>query len=178
MCPCNCTLHCGVIQLPLACPPTNPPGLALELASPLLPGAFLLLACLGSLCRAITGVAGGATRMALTQVGGTQGAGAVASCMAGRWQQGRSSRAAARCCPAPMRCGALELVPGPFRSSQPFLATPVQHFALQRNAADIAAKEGSQVGGWAACSAGPLAPVPALALGAACAPAGSCTPLA
>lgn len=43
------------------------PGLALELASPLLPGAFLLLACLGSICRAVTGVAGGATRMALTQ---------------------------------------------------------------------------------------------------------------
>lgn len=61
-------------------------GLALELASPLLPRAFLLMACLGSVARAVTGVAGGATRMALTQ-----------------------------------------------------------HFALQRNAADIAAKEGSQV---------------------------------
>lgn len=67
--------------------PAALPGLALELASPLLPGAFLLLACLGSVARAITGMAGGATRMALTQ-----------------------------------------------------------HFALQRNAADIAAKEGSQVG--------------------------------
>ena len=44
-----------------------PSGLALELASPLLPSAFLLLACLGSICRAVTGVAGGATRMALTQ---------------------------------------------------------------------------------------------------------------
>ena len=63
----------------------NDVGLALELASPLFPGAFLLLACLGSVCRAVVGVAGGATRMALTQ-----------------------------------------------------------HFALQRNAADIAAKEGSQ----------------------------------
>ena len=63
-------------------------GLALELASPLLPRAFLLLACLGSLARAVTGVAGGATRMALTQ-----------------------------------------------------------HFALRRNAADIAAKEGSQASG-------------------------------
>lgn len=60
-------------------------GMALELASPLLPGAFLLLACLGSVARAVTGVAGGATRMALTQ-----------------------------------------------------------HFARRRNAADIAAKEGSQ----------------------------------
>ncbi len=63
-----------------------PAGMALELASPLLPGAFLLLACLGSIARAVTGVAGGATRMALTQ-----------------------------------------------------------HFARRRNAADIAAKEGSQV---------------------------------
>ena len=41
--------------------------MALELASPLLPGAFLPLACLGSVARAVTGVAGGATRMALTQ---------------------------------------------------------------------------------------------------------------
>lgn len=71
----------------LLSPAFHPAGLALELASPLLPGAFLLLACLGSLARAVTGVAGSATRMALTQ-----------------------------------------------------------HFALQRNAADIAAKEGSQVG--------------------------------
>ncbi|KAL4421380.1 hypothetical protein ABPG75_010671 [Micractinium tetrahymenae] len=63
----------------------NDIGMALELASPLLPGAFLLLACLGSIARAVTGVAGGATRMALTQ-----------------------------------------------------------HFAQARNAADIAAKEGSQ----------------------------------
>ncbi|GAB4822234.1 hypothetical protein N2152v2_009280 [Parachlorella kessleri] len=60
-------------------------GMAIELASPLLPGAFLLLACLGSVARAVTGVAGGATRTALTL-----------------------------------------------------------HFARQRNAADIAAKEGSQ----------------------------------
>lgn len=65
-----------------------PAGMALELASPLLPGAFLLLACLGSIARAVTGVAGGATRIALTQ-----------------------------------------------------------HFARRRNAADIAAKEGSQVHG-------------------------------
>lgn len=61
--------------------------MTIELASPLFPGAFLLLACLGSVARAVTGVAGGATRAALTQ-----------------------------------------------------------HFARQRNAADIAAKEGSQVG--------------------------------
>lgn len=61
-------------------------GMTLELLSPLVPGAFLWLACIGSLARAVTGVAGGATRFALTQ-----------------------------------------------------------HFALRRNAADVAAKEGSQV---------------------------------
>lgn len=70
-------LLCGCMLTALAalCPQltsflallTPRPGLALELASPLLPGAFLLLACLGSICRAVTGVAGGATRMALTQ---------------------------------------------------------------------------------------------------------------
>jgi len=65
----------------------NDLGLTAELAAPAFssPGTFLLFACIGSICRAITGVAGGATRMALTQ-----------------------------------------------------------HFALQGNAADIAAKEGSQ----------------------------------
>lgn len=60
--------------------------MAIDLASPLFPKAFLIMACLGSLARAVTWVAGGATRAALTQ-----------------------------------------------------------HFALQRNAADIAAKEQSQV---------------------------------
>jgi hypothetical protein len=65
----------------------NDIGLTAELAASAFssPGTFLLFACVGSICRAITGVAGGATRMALTQ-----------------------------------------------------------HFALQGNAADIAAKEGSQ----------------------------------
>lgn len=75
----NC--HPGLIHLGGA-----PPGLALELASPLLPGHFLLLACLGSVARSLCGVAAGATRAAMTQ-----------------------------------------------------------HFALARNAADISAKEGSQV---------------------------------
>ncbi|KAK9819801.1 hypothetical protein WJX72_002605 [[Myrmecia] bisecta] len=60
-------------------------GYALELAAPAWPNAFLTLVCLASLSRAITGVAGGATRAALTQ-----------------------------------------------------------HFARQGNAADVAAKEGSQ----------------------------------
>ncbi|KAK9800835.1 hypothetical protein WJX73_006543 [Symbiochloris irregularis] len=45
----------------------NNVGYALELASPHFPQAFLVLACLGSIARAITGVAGGATRAALTQ---------------------------------------------------------------------------------------------------------------
>lgn len=63
----------------------NDIGLTIELAAPAFPSFFLGLACAASICRAITGMAGGATRMALTQ-----------------------------------------------------------HFALQGNAADIAAKEGSQ----------------------------------
>lgn len=37
----------------------NNVGLALELASPSFPSAFIVLACLGSIARAITGVAGG-----------------------------------------------------------------------------------------------------------------------
>eukprot|EP00884_Botryococcus_braunii_P002004 jgi/Botrbrau1/11804/Bobra.0224s0010.2 len=45
----------------------NNVGMALELASPLYPPMFLVLACLGSIARSITGVAGGATRAALTQ---------------------------------------------------------------------------------------------------------------
>jgi hypothetical protein len=46
---------------------TNDLAMALDLASPLFPKAFLLMACLGSLARAMTSVAGGATRAALTQ---------------------------------------------------------------------------------------------------------------
>eukprot|EP00850_Spirogloea_muscicola_P009464 SM000053S17421 [mRNA] locus=s53:275306:278936:- [translate_table: standard] len=63
----------------------NDIGMLLDLLSPLVPKAFLLLLCLGSISRSITGVASGATRAALTQ-----------------------------------------------------------HFALQQNAADVSAKEGSQ----------------------------------
>lgn len=85
--------------LPADC--MNDFGMTLELLSPLVPGAFLPLACAGSLARAVTGVAGGATRFALTQ-----------------------------------------------------------HFALRRNAADVAAKEGSQVSGLAAASL--VGPPPAL----------------
>lgn len=44
----------------------NNVGLALELASPAFPSMFLAMACLGSIARAITGVAGGSTRAALT----------------------------------------------------------------------------------------------------------------
>lgn len=46
---------------------TNDLAMALDLASPLFPKAFLVMACLGSLARAMTSVAGGATRAALTQ---------------------------------------------------------------------------------------------------------------
>eukprot|EP00192_Tetraselmis_astigmatica_P004779 CAMPEP_0117697722 /NCGR_PEP_ID=MMETSP0804-20121206/29390_1 /TAXON_ID=1074897 /ORGANISM="Tetraselmis astigmatica, Strain CCMP880" /LENGTH=493 /DNA_ID=CAMNT_0005512011 /DNA_START=334 /DNA_END=1815 /DNA_ORIENTATION=- len=45
----------------------NNVGLALELASPLLPHHFLLMACLGSIARSLCGVAAGATRAAMTQ---------------------------------------------------------------------------------------------------------------
>ncbi|XP_041012993.1 protein root UVB sensitive 3 isoform X2 [Juglans microcarpa x Juglans regia] len=63
----------------------NDLGMLMDLVSPLFPSAFVFVVCLGSLSRSFTGVAGGATRAALTQ-----------------------------------------------------------HFALQSNAADISAKEGSQ----------------------------------
>ena len=52
------------LHSPLSCPC---PAMAMDLASPLFPRAFLAMACLGSLARAVTGVAGGATRAALTQ---------------------------------------------------------------------------------------------------------------
>ncbi len=42
-------------------------GMAIELMSPLVPGAFLLMASLGSIARSITGLASGATNAALTQ---------------------------------------------------------------------------------------------------------------
>ncbi|GAX79172.1 hypothetical protein CEUSTIGMA_g6612.t1 [Chlamydomonas eustigma] len=45
----------------------NNVGMALDLASPLFPDLFLCLTCLGSISRAITWVAGSATRAALTQ---------------------------------------------------------------------------------------------------------------
>ncbi|KAL3158045.1 hypothetical protein ABBQ32_011654 [Trebouxia sp. C0010 RCD-2024] len=44
----------------------NNVGLVMELASPVFPSLFLTLACLGSIARAITGVAAGSTRAALT----------------------------------------------------------------------------------------------------------------
>ncbi|EFJ48602.1 hypothetical protein VOLCADRAFT_90737 [Volvox carteri f. nagariensis] len=47
---------------------TNDLGMTVELASPLFPRVmFLPIACLGSVARSLTGVAGGATRAALTQ---------------------------------------------------------------------------------------------------------------
>ncbi len=44
----------------------NNVGLALELASPQFPSMFMLMACMGSIARAITGAAGAATRAAMT----------------------------------------------------------------------------------------------------------------
>jgi hypothetical protein len=44
----------------------NNVGLGLELAAPLFPGYFLAVICAGSMCRALTGVAAGATRASLT----------------------------------------------------------------------------------------------------------------
>lgn len=41
--------------------------MALDLASPMVPGCFMLLASLGSISRAMVGMAGGATGAALTQ---------------------------------------------------------------------------------------------------------------
>ena len=43
----------------------NDVGMTIELLSPLFPGHFLLLACVGSLCRTLCGIAAGATRAAL-----------------------------------------------------------------------------------------------------------------
>ncbi|KAJ9512033.1 hypothetical protein QJQ45_004588 [Haematococcus lacustris] len=45
----------------------NDMGMALELASPFFPSAFLVMACTASIARSVTGVVGGATRAALTQ---------------------------------------------------------------------------------------------------------------
>ncbi|XP_057962673.1 protein root UVB sensitive 3 isoform X2 [Malania oleifera] len=45
----------------------NDLGMLMDLISPLFPSAFVFIVCLGSLSRAFTGVASGATRAALTQ---------------------------------------------------------------------------------------------------------------
>jgi hypothetical protein len=44
----------------------NDVGLTLELLSPTFPEYFLTIACIGSVCRAMCGIAAGATRVALT----------------------------------------------------------------------------------------------------------------
>ena len=54
-------------QWRLAADVANDVGLSLELVAPAFPSLFLVLACTASICRTVTGVAGGATRMALTQ---------------------------------------------------------------------------------------------------------------
>ncbi|CAM6093199.1 unnamed protein product [Calypogeia fissa] len=45
----------------------NDMGMLMDLISPLFPGSFLTILCIGSVARAITGTASGATRAALTQ---------------------------------------------------------------------------------------------------------------
>lgn len=45
---------------------SNNVGLGLELAAPLFPGYFLVFVCAGSVCRALTGAAAGATRASMT----------------------------------------------------------------------------------------------------------------
>lgn len=45
----------------------NDLAMLIELLSPLFPNIFVLLVCIASFCRAIVGVAGGATRAALIQ---------------------------------------------------------------------------------------------------------------
>ena len=45
----------------------NDLSMFIELLSPLFPAYFVLLVCIASFCRAIVGVAGGATRAALIQ---------------------------------------------------------------------------------------------------------------
>eukprot|EP01113_Clastostelium_recurvatum_P045027 TRINITY_DN7676_c0_g1_i8.p1 TRINITY_DN7676_c0_g1~~TRINITY_DN7676_c0_g1_i8.p1 ORF type:complete len:346 (+),score=54.14 TRINITY_DN7676_c0_g1_i8:417-1454(+) len=45
----------------------NDVGMTLEMLSPMVPGYFLPLACMGTLCKSICGVAGGCSRAALTQ---------------------------------------------------------------------------------------------------------------
>lgn len=69
-------------QWRLAADVANDLGLAAELAAPAVPARlFLPLACAGAVCRAVTGVAGGATRVALTQhfAAGASNAGDIAS---------------------------------------------------------------------------------------------------
>ncbi|KAG6547664.1 hypothetical protein Mapa_011113 [Marchantia paleacea] len=54
-------------QWRLAADLLNDMGMLMDLLSPLFPGSFLAIVCIGSIARSITGVASGATRAALTQ---------------------------------------------------------------------------------------------------------------
>ncbi|KAL2650196.1 hypothetical protein R1flu_018324 [Riccia fluitans] len=54
-------------QWRLAADLLNDMGMLMDLVSPLFPGSFLPILCIGSIARSITGVASGATRAALTQ---------------------------------------------------------------------------------------------------------------
>jgi hypothetical protein len=67
------TLHQGsnldssAKQWRLAADLLNDVGMLMDLLSPLFPGAFVTILCIGSMARSVTGVASGATRAALTQ---------------------------------------------------------------------------------------------------------------
>lgn len=61
------SLDSNAKQWRLAADLINDVGMLLDLLSPLYPRAFLAILCLGSISRAITGTASGATRAALTQ---------------------------------------------------------------------------------------------------------------
>lgn len=61
------SLDSNAKQWRLAADLINDVGMLLDLLSPLFPRAFLPILCLGSISRAITGTASGATRAALTQ---------------------------------------------------------------------------------------------------------------
>ncbi|KAG0586790.1 hypothetical protein KC19_2G117400 [Ceratodon purpureus] len=54
-------------QWRLAADLMNDIGMLMDLVSPLFPGAFVMILCIGSMARSVTGVASGATRAALTQ---------------------------------------------------------------------------------------------------------------
>ena len=114
-------------------------GYIADLLSPLFPDAFLLLACIGSLSRAITGDWTGlncsfwAGRPPVLRLD------LAWPCRPALLREHRQEDASSEShCPAGVAGGATR-------------AALTQHFALTGNAADIAAKEGSQVSFRACC---------------------------